>query len=382
MAVFWVNADSKEKLRLGFSDIARELGIGGRSEESFDPISASEAAKGWLAKPVQVLDQAQDVVTLLEARWLLILDNADDPKILEDYWPCLEAGSVLITSRRSKDAFIRDTGARKMEVKELEPLLVEEGAELVQSWTRCRGEHQLGRSLKISHLLGGIPLALLQCAHLISAEDLTFSDFLAWHNKAEDRELLIRKMESASVENGELSIPARGTIGITWAMNQLSPQARSIVDTLIFFDPDKIDEEILLKAKRLNAGLLLEDFPRRPSAYLKARSELTSRADLKLNPSEKQQQLKIHRSVQHIFNFYISAKRRVKAFNCAVALLWNYYESDWEAGRSHNIKRWAKFNLLYDHLKRMIEVWDTYELDQIGESNLQFADLLNQCSWY
>ena len=74
--IFWVDARSEASVATGFTDIARRCGL----DESVS------SAVSWL----------QDTPN----SWLLILDNADDPKFdLSPYLPAGTNGSIVITSR-------------------------------------------------------------------------------------------------------------------------------------------------------------------------------------------------------------------------------------------------------------------------------------------
>ncbi len=155
-ATFWVYADTAKKLENDFTEIARRLDLGDREE--FDPAAAGDQAKGWLSNPKKVVDPSSDLLVQADASWLLVLDNADDPSLLADYWPSLLTGSVLLTSRRPPELYTRDINMRPMHIEELLPLIVEDGAQLIRNWTDCHEECHVDRSLQISRILGGMPL--------------------------------------------------------------------------------------------------------------------------------------------------------------------------------------------------------------------------------
>jgi hypothetical protein len=97
-AVFWVNADKPPNLSQSFNDIALGLGlILPDSVDSRDQILTRDFVLGWLTNPLKSYRQLEK--TNDEARWLLIFDNADNPDILNNFWPIDSSGSVLITSR-------------------------------------------------------------------------------------------------------------------------------------------------------------------------------------------------------------------------------------------------------------------------------------------
>ncbi|MGZ3433766.1 MAG: tetratricopeptide repeat protein, partial [Isosphaeraceae bacterium] len=79
-AVLWLNAESSLSLKTGCGDIARQMPLP-HDEKDLD--QAAAAVKYWLGT---------------HPDWLLILDNADDPAVLEPFLPTDHAGHILITS--------------------------------------------------------------------------------------------------------------------------------------------------------------------------------------------------------------------------------------------------------------------------------------------
>lgn len=109
-AIFWVNADTAQKTAAGLSEIARELGLED-SDSNNDPVATREIVKGWMANPL-IQTTSDTMSPVKEVSWLLIFDNADDPEILDDYWPVTGTGAVLTTSRNpiAKDGVYTLTG--------------------------------------------------------------------------------------------------------------------------------------------------------------------------------------------------------------------------------------------------------------------------------
>ncbi|KAL3426387.1 tetratricopeptide repeat domain-containing protein [Phlyctema vagabunda] len=212
--VYWVErtlAGKRSKLQEQ-NELARKLNLG-NYDEDFDPVSAREDAKGWLAKPIKVLSQVQDIITPNEANWLLIFDNADDPKVLEGFLPSLGIGSVLITSRRARHSYKQDMrrlqiNPAKIKILDLQPLHIDQGAKLIRDWTGSHSDGHIERSKEISRILGGIPLALLQCAQLLRDDDLFFQDFLTWYQRADQRHDLVSHMDDVNVRSNCLTLPS------------------------------------------------------------------------------------------------------------------------------------------------------------------------------
>ena len=79
--MFWCSSDTRESLFVGFEAIADQLKI---PRDVANPIATVNSIKHWCAS---------------NSNWLLILDNADHPAVLDEFVPNCRGGSVLLTSR-------------------------------------------------------------------------------------------------------------------------------------------------------------------------------------------------------------------------------------------------------------------------------------------
>ena len=97
-AVFWVNADSKESIISSFVKIAGLLNLPVKDDKEQELIA--DSVKHWLET---------------NSRWLLIFDNADDPKLVEKYFPFQSKGHIILTSRAQIFANLRIMKPLKMD---------------------------------------------------------------------------------------------------------------------------------------------------------------------------------------------------------------------------------------------------------------------------
>ena len=81
-AIFWINASSREVLSADFAAIAAWLDLPEQHEQDQDIVV--RAVKRWLTT---------------HTRWLLILDNVDEPEMIVDFLPVHTTGDVLLTTR-------------------------------------------------------------------------------------------------------------------------------------------------------------------------------------------------------------------------------------------------------------------------------------------
>ena len=83
-AVLWAEAETRESLLSSFVQMAQVLDLPGKEEQ--DQMRVVEAVKHWLHT---------------QTRWLLILDNTEDPTILREFLPPDMSGHLLLTTRAS-----------------------------------------------------------------------------------------------------------------------------------------------------------------------------------------------------------------------------------------------------------------------------------------
>jgi hypothetical protein len=148
-SVFWLDAKDESTLKqelAGLADIVLEQDhITATSLP--DENSAIKKVKQWLSLPNN-------------DRWLLILDNYDDPKLpgiksatgydIRSYFPSRNQGSILITTRSKKLGFAKCLELKKLEdiAQGLEILSLRSGQDLSQSEFAA-----FYRSLPVSNLL-------------------------------------------------------------------------------------------------------------------------------------------------------------------------------------------------------------------------------------
>ncbi|MGW0065519.1 tetratricopeptide repeat protein [Streptosporangium sandarakinum] len=148
--VWWIAADTPERIRAGLAGLCRALCAGVASGSAAQaPAEEAEAwALAWLA--------AHD-------DWLVIFDNAEDTEDLQPYLGRLRSGHVLVTSRRAVGW--RDVG----EVLRLEVLPRAEAVELLLEMIGAETPVDRATAEELAAELGELPLALKQAGAYIAA---------------------------------------------------------------------------------------------------------------------------------------------------------------------------------------------------------------------
>ncbi|KAL9030920.1 MAG: hypothetical protein Q9196_000994 [Gyalolechia fulgens] len=342
-AIFWVNADTIQKLSIGFTQISQTLGLENGSDIARDEIASRGIVKGWLQKPIIAANQGTPKADE-EASWLIILDNVDDPDTMYDFWPLTSIGSIIVTSRNplSMDSVYAPTIGIN-----LAPFELDEAAPFLQILSQREFQlNSLESCRKIVELLGGLPLAITQMGGIIRRRHLSLEDFLIYY--ANDAKRL-----------HEMRVPGQNptynqTVSSVWMLDALSKEATALLQVLSFLDPDRISEEILFgHAKDVNAPLPY--YPKTRVAYFDSRTELIQSSlifrDIKNN------ELRIHRLVQEVVRKKLTDDESHSVFETVVVYRLERAYDD-EAG---------------DYASLSLEI-----LDQIPKEKIEHSEELNK----
>lgn len=381
-AVFWVVADEIAKLDNHFQQISLALGLE-TSSECKSQVVSREVVKEWFSNPRKDISAPDEFLqpgqTGPEATWLLIFDNADDPIILADYWP-QGSGSILITSR---DPLAKSMFTRRPMGLNLAPLSEQDSLTLFNHLTGVSNEPEGDTARKITHVLGGVPLAISQMAGIIRRQDLILSEFLELYADHEEHARLYETKFDTNL------IAYRHSLSTVWAFEKLKPPARQLLELISFLDPDVIGEDLLMAA---SVELFSDGEQFKKSNYIEARSELLQSS---LVYRDKQmQQISVHRLVQDAILTAMDDEKKELMFGQVARILWG----DWPSampkpskdpeppkpkstgGRLH-VARWPVCASIYPHVLRMHQLWPSIP-DLSAATNLLFAKLLSEAAWF
>lgn len=233
--IFWINASSDELAKQTFQDIAN---IGGVADNM-------TAAKHWLSN--------------LKYRWLLIIDNADNPQIrLDQYFPEGERGHILLTTRIPAH---RDYGTVGSQYFHFEGLDHSEGNDLLlKAASRPLPPDSLTERLatSITVALGSLPLALIHAGKAIKRGLCKLDDYLRYHKIERQR---VRDAQSKGfLRSDEIYINVYSTfeINIQGLVHKATADGRQgrteakdaieILQMFSFFHRENIRLEFLIKA--------------------------------------------------------------------------------------------------------------------------------------
>ena len=380
-AIFWVRADTVAKLNECYNDISVKLGLQDPSEDK-NHVVGREILKDWLSSPKKGAINTDDALkssstSSAEAEWLIIFDNADDPYLLTDHWP-QGTGSVLITSR---DPIAKSLFSARSSGLDLNPLSDEDGAYLLNSLTEMDNEEPDTVARQISHILGGLPLAIVQMASVIRRQQLDLTQFLELYQDCTEHP----GFHGKRFDTGVRTYPH--SISTVWAFERLNSEARVLLELMSFLDPDCIQEDIFAEASVMS----VEHFPSNKKSYRAARTSLLQSSLIKRNTQDKK--LSVHRLVQDAVRAKLDREHVQAYFRFAVHLLWTGWPSAMPkpsrrmfsmqqkaSNKRLLVSRWPLCAALYPHVLRLKQLWESVN-DCSTDTRLQFAALLNDAAW-
>lgn len=289
-AVFWIIADSKRRLADEFSRIALSSGL----------LSGPDAGDVVICKNVVL-----EWLSSTSASWLLIFDNADDPSLLQEYWPISSTGAIIVTSR---DPLASSMFFENFEIN-LQPFSPIDAAVLLyQSIGREPLPDEAEECQMLVDYFGGLPLAISHFGGYMQRSETSFRDFAIL-------------CDNASIFHRSEKLPGADISSVfEVALTNLHPDSLKLLQILSFWDPDSISESLF---ERRHAAHAADAVFGSTAIYCKARRDLLQhsligrRRDLK--------QIFVHRLIQDVVRMRMQNEELANAFRLAL----NFLERAW-----------------------------------------------------
>ncbi|KAF5686956.1 tetratricopeptide repeat domain-containing protein [Fusarium circinatum] len=362
-AVFWINAADEASIDTDIAKIASRLGINDPVDPQNKAINKNIALE-WLCEPWKV-GHTNESPSRGPASWLLIFDNADDPEVLRSYGDITSSGAVLITSR---NPLAQSSLVRHAVNVNIQPFSDNESALFIQNLANNKGDFDEAK--EVGKRLGGLPLALAQMAGMIEIEFLSYREFLASYDDKEEGPDLHRNIPQP------LRGTARGDISTIWALDQLSDNARMMLEIASFLCPDCIQESLLCKKVSLPDESSL--YPKKGVKFRTARTQLIGSSILRHN--QEKREFWMHRVTQDVVQGQMGTERRLRTFRHAVAII----NQSWPAQAigGHNVELWDMSEAMYRHVVNLKAVYLKYFSQAPPQGYTDFSALLTRAAWY
>lgn len=162
-------------------------------------------------------------------RWLIVYDNAEDPKLLLPYWPAASHGQALITTRNRSLAF--EPAGKGLEISSWD---ANTGAKfLIHLLSTNVGEEirSADSAYELSKKLSGHALAISHMAGLIHRQDLSIEEFMKVYTDNHG------VSDNASIN---------AAINAIWELSfrSLDDENSALLGVMCFLEPDKIPQDL------------------------------------------------------------------------------------------------------------------------------------------
>ncbi len=213
--ILWATADSQNALSLDCMHMAKILKLPEIHEQELKNLI--DAVKRWLHN---------------HRDWLLILDNVEDPDLVDEFRPRLDQGHLLITTQ---DAYVFE------QTIQVHPMNQEEGSDLLFARSgRSLEQEEREAVAELVKYMDGLPLALDQAAAYIRTAQCGVAQYLQLY-QARRKELLEKR--GRPVFGHSTSLVA--TISLTLKKVQGVRGAQDVLEFCAFLHPEHIPEALL-----------------------------------------------------------------------------------------------------------------------------------------
>ncbi len=309
--VWWVPSERAEETSGALADLARKMGL----KVGDNVAEAAEAA----------LEELRRDTT---PHWLLIFDNADDPKQLEPYLPT-GSGHVLITSRNQAwthsaeplevDVFTRD--------------------ESVGHLLRHVPELDVADAKRVADALGHLPLAVEQASAWLEQTGMPARVYVEQLNTQSTRILALNQPP-------DYPMPVVATWNLSFErLKQRSPAAVRLLQLCAFFSPGPISMD-LLYSDEMNESLLPFDETLSEKLMLGRVIRDISRFAL-VKVDQGSNSLQIHRLVQAVIRSQMTDEEQIEARHEVHKILTGARPRQ---GETDDPANWSTYDIIWPHL--------------------------------
>ena len=275
--VYWVSGADQTSLLSGFQEIANRTGCINKTA-NISPYDVAKSVLSWLNE---------------QEGWLLVIDNLDDPAVVEEFLPERSPGRLTLLTTRNPNS--DEFQAQALEVGVLDDddaveLLSIRSSGCFTDSPQCKAEAE-----EIVREVGCLPLAIEQAAAYIREMSKDIFKFLPSYRKN-------RKRHHERVPKGNWKY--RESIATTWRLSfqqveRNNKGASRLLQLLAFLNPDGIYTDFLELGKAgLEADLqaVISD----PDEFYEALSELERFSLIRRQIHDGAHRIIVHRLVQSV----------------------------------------------------------------------------------
>ncbi|WP_305788156.1 FxSxx-COOH system tetratricopeptide repeat protein [Symbioplanes lichenis] len=315
--IWWISAAQPARVRLTLANVATQLGLPG------DDVEEQIAA---------VLDAFRTAAPV--RRWLVVLDNVDDPAELRGLLPA-GPGHLLVTSRNPR-------WADALESLDLGVFKRAESVELLGR--RVQGVARSDAD-RLANRLGDLPLALEQAGGLLSTTGMAVTDYL---------DLLDHRAAEAMSENAPATYDqtVASTVGLAYdRLAANNPAATRLIELLAFLAPEVIPYRMISNKQMTTLLAPIDPTMHDPARHVALVQEIgrlgLARVNAGVNEAGPERRgVVVHRLTQDIVRSRLSEKAHKDRRREIQSVL-----AETDRGNPDNAENRAKYEAIRPHLE-------------------------------
>ncbi|MBL7497792.1 FxSxx-COOH system tetratricopeptide repeat protein [Frankia nepalensis] len=260
-------------------------------------------------------------------KWLLVFDNADEPRAVRQYFPQSDSGRILVTSRNPNWSAV----ARPLEV---DVFMRGESVDLLR---RRLPELSVEDADRLAHALGDLPLAVEQAATWLVETGMAAGDYLRLF---EDKRAEL--LSTSPPVDYELPVQAAWNVSLD-RLATTHPAALRLLQVWSFYAPEQISRQIFRGGRAITTVPDLDSALRDPIKLSDAVGQITRYALARIVYQTNSYQM--HRLVQAVLQSRMTADERAMMRRAAHLLL-----AVNDPGDPDDPSTWRAYGDLYPHL--------------------------------
>ncbi|MFC7385233.1 FxSxx-COOH system tetratricopeptide repeat protein [Sphaerisporangium rhizosphaerae] len=312
-AVWWIAAEHLELINPAFAELAEKLGVRVGDSVAEAAKAAREALR--MGRPY--------------TRWLLVFDNADDPRELEPFLPA-GSGHILITSRNPAWSRVADP-------LEVDVFTREESIEHLRR--RAPGI-DLADADKVANALGDLPLAIEQASAWLEQTGMRPEEYV------EVLEEQLTKMLKLGEQPTDYPVPVAATWNVSFEqLTQHSRASARLLELLAFFGPESVSLDMLYSDATIDCLIPYDEAMREKVMLGPAIRQLSRYALARVDLADNS--IQVHRLIQAVVRDRMSSDQRENTVHDVHRIL---VAARPRVGDVDNPVNWSRYDEIWPHL--------------------------------
>jgi hypothetical protein len=314
--IWWIPAELTVQIQSSLAELGQRLDLGIPAEVNVAVSVVLDALKGSARGGRQI-----------PSNWLLVFDNAEDPKNVLPYLPTGGPGRILVTSRNSQWLNL----ARPLEVDVFQR---QESIQLLQR----RGPNLTTEDAdRLAAALGDLPLAIEQAAAWRAETGMPAGEYIQLL-----KEKQVEMLDLPGPLDYQKSVAAAWDLSLT-KLEASNPSALRLLQVCAFFAPEPIPRSMFANARGVKVvpdlDRALQDRLRLNEAIRDINRYALAKIDHRINS------IQMHRLVQAVLVSQMSEEERATMRHGAHLLL-----AANDPFTPDSAEQWPKYSQLYPHV--------------------------------